>query len=69
MKNTTRGLQAHIMVTYTSVTARQLAQLYGLVGFGDSADYADEDLLGKLFGPGVFGFFAFNGDRLVMRKR
>jgi len=60
-------------ITYTDilsgVEANQIAALYESVGFGDACDYAGEDLISKIFGPGVFGFFAFDVARLVGMAR
>lgn len=41
------------------VTMEEVAELYESVGFGVKDDYlSDSKMLERLFGPGVFGFFA-----------
>lgn len=59
-----------ITITYSSdpdiVSPDALAALYESLGFGVRSDYLGRpDLLERMFGPGCFGFFAFEGAELV----
>lgn len=45
------------------LTLAALADLYESVGFGEAEGYkADQNLLKAVFGPGIYGVFAFAGD-------
>lgn len=50
----------------TRVTPEALAALYESLGFGIRSDYlGTPGLVGKMFGPGCFGLFAFEGAELT----
>ncbi len=47
-----------------------LADLYESVGFGKAENYHKPSVsLEKLFGPGIYGFFVFHGERLIGMAR
>ncbi|MEO5337231.1 MAG: GNAT family N-acetyltransferase [Magnetospirillum sp. WYHS-4] len=52
------------------VDMESLAALYASVGFGTEENYRHPAMtLNRLFGAGVYGFFAFQGERLVGMAR
>lgn len=52
------------------IDMKRLAALYESVGFGTAEDYAVPPIsLERLFGPGAYGFFALDGERLVGMAR
>lgn len=53
-------MHIEIITDPSCITEEQVAYIYAAVGFGSEADYIGwSDLVERLFGPGVFGFFAF----------
>lgn len=54
----------------TLVELDDLANLYEAVGFGEADDYnSDPAFISKIFGPGAYGFFAFDGQKLIAMAR
>jgi len=52
------------------IDMRTLGALYEAVGFGTAENYkVPQTFLERLFGPGAYGFFAFDGERLVGMAR
>ena len=52
------------------IDMKKLGALYASVGFGTVENYEAPSLsVERLFGPGAYGFFAFDGDHLIGMAR
>ena len=52
--------------TTVNLSKKALADLYVSVGFGKQENYKDcDDMVEGMFGPGVFGIFAFDNGALI----
>ena len=60
------GKNVRIERSIEHVTKDMLSNLYVSVGFGEDHHYADlDDMVQRMFGPGVSGLFAFHEDDLI----
>lgn len=63
---TKTGKRFELTTDASRVDLKDLGKLYASVGFGVEGDYEKESMsVEKIFGPGVYGFFAFDGDHLI----